>query len=628
MARNKVKKNQDKKTKAWDLYFLIVSSIIIIPLIYVSKTIDPVLSPRMLGLSIVVFIGLIISLVTKEKNGLGFTYIKLPVFIIFAAYIIWSIITLIPSINPGEGITDISKSLLIFTFLILTTQVFIKHEKAIDILTKSVIISSLFASGLGFYQYIESVGGNHAYTQLMAFYEIKGLMAHKNQFAISLFLMLPFTIFGIFTFKKIWRGLSIYSTFALLLNIVMLQTRSVWVATIVLLVSVGFLWLLFSSNKNITSLFKKSLIVLSIIVFVAIGSMFIFKSSGTVKLLKNQFSSIFDTKSHNNEGRMLIWKASARLIADNPIMGVGSGNWRISIIPYYSQFHGVDYRNWRRPHNDYIWVMSEKGFLGFILYFAVFGMIIIYGFKILLRRKQTDNFSLIVLMLSTLFSYMIISMFTFPMERINHQIYLVFIMAIIIGTYYKGLHDKPHFKTSYNNYFMYGLFAISILSIYVSKIQMNSDIKILEIDRAMKLKQYKKAIKLVDDNFSIFASIDHNGSPFYLYRGISNLSLENLKQAEIDFKMALGYFPYHISALNNLAIVSAKLNKSDQAIKYLKQGLELYPSYQESLFNLANVYYRDKNYDQAYLYLLRGNTQFKNKNYDKFKQVLEELINQ
>ena len=79
--------------------------------------------------------------------------------------------------------------------------------------------------------------------------------------------------------------------------------------------------------------------------------------------MKYQVSSIFDSKSDNNQGRLKIWESTLQLSHDNLFLGVGAGDWRITVLPYYNVNFGLEYENWQRPHNDFLLVHSEKGII-------------------------------------------------------------------------------------------------------------------------------------------------------------------------------------------------------------------------------------------------------------------------
>ena len=202
---NKKKRNRKTKKKStlFEMYFLIISTIVILPSIYSTKTLDPTLPTRLLALGIIVLILFLINILRKnkdEKNQFSFT--NKSVFIIYSALIIWTLVSLLAATNPSEGLFDITKTTLTLLLLIYVIKVLLTYENAIIVLTKSVIISAIITTTVGFYQYAMNIPGKSGQELFMALYEIKGLMAQKNQFSMSLFLMLPFTVYGIFILKN------------------------------------------------------------------------------------------------------------------------------------------------------------------------------------------------------------------------------------------------------------------------------------------------------------------------------------------------------------------------------------------------------------------------------------------
>jgi len=320
----KTQNHKSIKSLRWfDLYFLIVSTIVIIPLIYSKSTLDPNVAPRLLALGIIILIFLFLKILNLKSVKSDFNFLRLAIFPIFLLYIIWIVATLTNAINWAEGMYDLTKTTLSFLLLAFAVQVFNKYKNSFSILAKTILISSVFATSLGFYQYFTNIPGKSDYNLFMALYAVKGLMAHKNQFAISLMLMLPFSFYGILKFKSWWRGLSIYSTLTILTNIVMVQSRSVWVATLVFIVSFGIMWF----------------IVFLVVLVIGIG-FGIVQRTEAFNTMKYRVASLFDTKSHDNQGRLMMWKSTWELANDNMMVGVGAGNWRIAILPYYEANHG------------------------------------------------------------------------------------------------------------------------------------------------------------------------------------------------------------------------------------------------------------------------------------------------
>ena len=612
----------------FERYFLPVTLILLIPLISTNELMDFNAAPRLLVLSIVVLLVAIYNLLQKKQTG-SFRFVKLAVFPVIVLYIVWSLITLIPAMNPGAGTFDVVKTTLTAGLLIYFVY-FIKTQKnSLHVLVKSVIISAVIATIIGLYQYVNNVPGKTGDDLYMALYKVKGLMAHKNQFAISLLLMLPFSIYGTITLKKWWRGLAGLVLLLILIDITIIQTRSVWIAVIFFALSGLILIPVFYLKNNLKGFLIKNKKAIGItagaIVIVLVVTLIFVQQSGSFSLLKEQASTTFSTKSANAQHRIKMWDASLQLFEDHPWLGVGAGNWKIAVIPYYHLNFGSKYQNWLRPHNDYIWVLTEKGLAGLLLFLTIFGFVFYYGFKILFSEKDKNRLLITILMLSGITGYMFASFFTFPLERISHQIYLVLMMAVIIALYFKP--DKSTGGITLPRVVNLSILILALFSVYYAYTYVKSEYYVRKLYIANETGNQKKVIKYCDKAYSVFTNTDFNNVPIKMFRGLAQMKLNNLQQAYSDLKSAYKNFPYQTAVLNNLGIVASQLHKNEEAFEYFRQSLYLFPHYEKTLANLVIAYYQQKQYDKAYVALLNQDTRKPNKQYKDFKKGLEKLIN-
>jgi O-antigen ligase len=81
--------------------------------------------------------------------------------------------------------------------------------------------------------------------------------------------------------------------------------------------------------------------------------------------------------NHTSEtGRLQIWSRGIGYMLDNPVLGVGPGNFQtaegtLSPLAQRQQF-GIGVR-WNAPHNSFVQVGAELGIPGVLLYVAVIG---------------------------------------------------------------------------------------------------------------------------------------------------------------------------------------------------------------------------------------------------------------
>jgi tetratricopeptide (TPR) repeat protein len=273
-------------------------------------------------------------------------------------------------------------------------------------------------------------------------------------------------------------------------------------------------------------------------------------------------------------------------------------------------------------------VLGEKGVPGLVLYILVFIMIAFYGIKILRKETDKDISIYIALIISGILGYMAFAFFDFPLERINHQVYLMMMMASVISIYYRHYPSKS-FKNLNKQVVKIHIPAIVLVaaSIYYAGVLLKMEFNVHQIFAYRNAQNLKKVIELADQAFTKLTPIDAFSSPIHLHSGEAELQLKNYNQAMADLTTALDYSPNHISILNDLAIVSAEMHDTKKAIGYLDKCLSIYPKYEPSLYNKVNVYYRNKEYANAYVSLLNCNTMNPRADYKEFMKVMTERVN-
>lgn len=590
-----------------DFIFLVGISVLFIPFFRLSSTIDPVLTPRFFVWSItclVLIISFVIQLCISSKN-IDCSILRRIIFPVFCAYLLFSIISFIKAVNITEGVYEVLKILVSAVYLFIATIILSKNKNYIPALAKVVIVSVTTLSLIGIYEYFTRFFPKHGMCH------ITGTMAHRNQFSSALFLMLPFCLYSCLCSKTIWRIISVIPIVLGSTLILLNQTRSVWVgflvSTIATTVVIVFFFKKLKVSKEIKSQYLKGLLCITIILVIVLSTYtYLCMKSNSIDSLVQRVESFY---SSSVTVRTLLWQKSLEVIKDNVIFGVGAGNWRI-VIPSYSvevhadAFLGLHYQ---RPHNDYIWVLSEIGILGFIFYLLIFGVIIFYIFKILIHQSNTNDKLLSTFIFFGIVGYMTISFFTFPKERIFHSMFLLLMMAIVISIYHRSSDNLKNIPRPFM--FMVGIPAIVLLlfATFIGYTRLNAEIHTKRAFEARRVQNWQVVISEIDKGYSVFATLDPTSAPLYWYRGEANFLLNNTKQALADFKKAYKAHPYHLYVLNNFATCYEMTGNHNQAINYYNKALEIYPEYEDALINLGAAYYNAGRYDLAYEVLSRSN---------------------
>ena len=629
MARKTPKVKEKKGQFPIDLYFLILAVIVIIPLIFSKQVKDPVMMPRFLALTVVVIIISLINLARKGKS-MDYRFLQLYIFPVFGLYFLLSVFSLTQALNPWEGIFEVLRTLLFLVFLVLITGIFIKEKNSFDLLSKFIGFTSLFAVLIGLSQYFKYVPGVKDSEVFEAIYNVKGLMGHKNQYAISLFLMLPFTLYGIFKFEKWWKYLSIISSVMIAVMVVLLQTRSVWLAGSIFFASFVFFRLLnyFINREKYVSLTLKSIIKVSGIIIILIAVIVIlFNTTGTGGLAKKQISSLFEMQSSNNLGRLNSWGSSVDLAKDNFWFGVGEGNWKIAVLPYSNLNLGKSYQNWQRPHNDFLWVLTEKGVFGLIFYLLIFLTTIIYGLKIIFKETDSDRILKSTLLICGIAGYMVIANLTFPMERINHQIFLMIFLALIVAMHYKpgeeSVYKNKSLVLSLNGFSL----IIAILAVYISIVRINAEVNMQKARRAMEASNFKSMMSFTEKAYSNLTQVDLYSNPLYFYIAYGYEKQNDYDKAIEYYLLAEKQFPTRYSHFSNMGTIYNKRGELEKAIEYYDKSLLLYPHDTKSIYNKAVSYYQLGKYEKSFIALLNSDPSDKKDRYNFMLNDLKSRLN-
>jgi O-antigen ligase len=290
-------------------------------------------------------------------------------------FIIFFSITIIISVFvnkfrfDGSAILPITFSLyttiLCFSFLSDKFQFEKILEDSLWFLLKIILLSCLFGilyyvSGLSIFQVsdqLNALGLADLNIYDVAAYSadskrIQGMSSSIHNFSVSLILGFFIAYFNKdrFRFKSYYYATLIIIIFALFLNNTLTAALGILIAF-----SYNFL-----QKKNIRKN-KRGKIVFKLILILSIPSYFfvtIYLSSYEIESL-NTFSA-----------RIISWDRGIQMFLDNPIWGVGPGNYKGLLRDYKGFYFNSNYGIEQEPHSIIIALLSQFGILGFVFYSA------------------------------------------------------------------------------------------------------------------------------------------------------------------------------------------------------------------------------------------------------------------
>jgi hypothetical protein len=308
-------------------------------------------------------------------------------------------------------------------------------------------------------------------------------------------------------------------------------------------------------------------------------------------------------------GRLHLWQKSLQMIKAAPILGVGLGQWKI-VFPMYDQKIRAsigDPREVRvqRPHNDFLWVCSETGVLGLCGYLLFWGVIIFYSLRILYNAVDIQKKLFTILMLFGVIGFGVISCFSFPKERIFHNIFCMIIAAGPVAIYHQTFPIQKAVNYSKILSLNVTILIILVFGLFFGYTRFEAEAHTKKAIAAYRAEDWKGVITEVDKANWRYYNLDPTSTPLLWYRGMANFSLGRIKEARGDFQQAHADHPYHIHVLNNLGTCYAKLQDFDTAVDYYNKALFVSPRFEQAILNLGAVYFQMAKYRQAREALLR-----------------------
>ena len=310
------------------------------------------------------------------KNKISFNK-NLPNILLVVLYFL-HVISLFYSKNTDVALFDlqVKLSLVIFPiiFLFIKDTILFNRKKIAEIFVfSSIIISILLISNLLI---------NYFNDYSLLYYTEYSIYLHPSYFALYLDFSIVLAVYLISKTKNkllITFYLSAISLF--LLNIYFSDSKSGYLATILVLMYIVFYY----------GLRKSRVITLSSILIILIASFFVLKNNPRFQTTFNilsKYENVIENPSYKNSStsmRILAWDASAKLIKENLIFGVGAGDIKQELNKKYEELN-YDYlaKYNLNSHNQFIETWLGQGILGFVLLLLVF----IIPFISAIKRKN------------------------------------------------------------------------------------------------------------------------------------------------------------------------------------------------------------------------------------------------
>lgn len=251
------------------------------------------------------------------------------------------------------------------------------------------------------------------------------------------------------------------------------------------------------------------------------------------------------------------WKSAFRIIADNPIFGIGPEVLKM-VFPRYEtelfRFKETFHVKQDRCHNETFDVPVTKGLLSLFLYLWIIISFLKTGVDKLKTSSDSEKLMMAGL-LAAILAYLVQNQFSFGVVAITSLFWIMWGMVMVLAGE-KGMTEKE------------GRAKISL-----------EDVPWVPVSLAL----LACAVLFYFSFFSFWADISFKS-------GKTQLEMKNLPQAAEEFGSALKFLPLEGTTVSHLAIVYLNTGNTAEAMKYLNYGTLVDPLNADNFHMLSRLY--------------------------------------
>lgn len=387
------------------LIILILGAIFLVPNIFMSQFYTFSALWTIAGIMIISIISLILNKIVVIEFS---TIILITLAAIF---------TLLFSYRTIYGVSGILFLFFALNFIVKNLNIKVHH----NLLYSSLSIIVLVLSLCSIYQHLFIPKNNS--------FQIIGSFDNPSGFAVCTSMLFPYILF--IKYKRTDQELFLKYLIGVvcIIAVVLSQSR----AGIIGLCFTLLLWLLNGNSQGVLfpqkHKYSKKIVFSFIIISLTVISLCFFKYDST-------------------NGRFFIIKISTTLLSDNPFWGAGANTFMTNYMSSQANFFALNTEspfsiladNIKHPMNEYLLILIEYGICGF----GLLGIYIIY----IISSYLSSKFSYKTPALYSLISLLIISMFSYPMKYPVIWILTGIAIAIIINGGSKEYKICPAIKTT------------------------------------------------------------------------------------------------------------------------------------------------------------------------------------
>ena len=430
-----IKKIPPKRDRPINIVFgLVILAFLLIPTFTPNLMAFDTNAPKFVAMALVNLAAFIVLLTDKQIRqqpaSLGL-FFKTWVGLVYAGFLAASLLSFFNAINLLESLVQFTKVFTVFSAVFILSVILMRDLRYLKWIVIIVTGMLIFDAISVFYYINEFIRG-----RINDIYDIKSIYSNKNILASAIFVKLPFALWLLMFGKKWLKGMGWFGLMTGITAVLFMATRAFYLGLIVLtFVFLVYMLAAYLRKKQKIRLqlagYYLAALVLAYLVFTG-TQQFLYPKSHVSRLtggVGQQLATI-RTVDASAAARLTFWKWSWDLLKEKPLLGVGSGNWKVAVLKYENKTK-EDFTYAYKAHNDFVETTAETGFIGGLLYLGIF-ILTAWAFLRLIRAgisEEDDLFRYMFLAVSGVAFYSVDAFFNFPADRPEILVLFMFYVA-------------------------------------------------------------------------------------------------------------------------------------------------------------------------------------------------------
>lgn len=291
--------------------------------------------------------------------------------------------------------------------------------------------------------------------------------------------------------------------------------------------------------------------------------------------------------------RLVMWKATARMIQAHPLSGIGAGAWE-AVLPLY-QTEGSQLETDYYVHNEMLQLLAEYGLAGLVFLLAL-SAYLLHAAWATVRSQTPDAVAeapLRAIVLTSLLAFLIVSNIGFPWRLASTGLLFSLGLALLAASdarlQKRGilLATPLPWKPVYSKLLVMFMVGCLVLTAYVSQQAASAEQK---ITRAVKLSLVisqsgdPNNFKWDDTKRELLMLLDEGIAINPHYRKLTPMAADEMakwgdwQDAVWVWESVVSSRPYIVAILSNIARGYAQMGQYEKALEYLQRGEKLQPN--------------------------------------------------